>query len=149
MVQEVLSNTPIVKGLTDEELDILLQTVSQKHFCADKIIIEEGSVGQDLFILLSGKVRIETRIPSGVTEQQTLYTIFPGEVFGEFSFVDGTPRSASVISEEECSVLILNYDDFQKMARKHTHLALRFMENIANILIERIRNVNLEYRNAY
>ncbi len=148
MVEEILKNTPIAKNLTNEEVRILSQTVHRRTYWAGETIIEEDSGGRDVFILISGKVRVETAIPGKHEGKQTLYTIMQGEVFGEFSFIDGTPRSATIISDEECEVMILSYSEFKNMAKKHTHLALALMENIAKMLTERIRNINLEFRNS-
>lgn len=148
MLREILKNTPIAKNLTNEEVNILLRVAQKRTYWIGETIIEEDSVGRDVFILISGKVRVETAIPGEHEDKQILYTILPGEVFGEFSFIDGTPRSATIISDEECEVIILSYTEFKTMAKEHTHLALTLMENIAKMLTERIRNINLEFRNS-
>ncbi|GAC1607176.1 MAG: hypothetical protein NVS3B2_15890 [Ramlibacter sp.] len=65
----------------------------------NSVIINEGDVGESLFILLQGKLRVYATDDSG--REITYSNIDAGDYFGEMS-LDGGPRSASVITLEPC-----------------------------------------------
>ncbi|MFX8156667.1 cyclic nucleotide-binding domain-containing protein, partial [Acinetobacter baumannii] len=63
------------------------------------VLIDEGSVGDNLYLILSGSLRAYSCDARG---REITYGVYgPGEYVGEMS-LDGGPRSASVITEEAC-----------------------------------------------
>jgi CRP/FNR family cyclic AMP-dependent transcriptional regulator len=75
-----------------------------KHFRKDQRLIEEGTLGDTLFIILSGRLRAFSADDRG---REIVYGIYgPGEYLGEMS-LDGGPRSASVVAQEAavCAVI--------------------------------------------
>jgi len=61
------------------------------------LLIQEGDLGDTLFIIVSGRVKA---FSSGERDREIVYGVYgPGEYFGEMS-MDGGPRSASVITLE-------------------------------------------------
>jgi CRP/FNR family transcriptional regulator, cyclic AMP receptor protein len=97
-----------------EALRLLAQRGELKRYRKGHRLIEEGELGDTLFIILAGRVRvygsnesISTGSNNGTTEREITYgTYGVGDYFGEMS-LDGGPRSASVETLEatECSVI--------------------------------------------
>jgi CRP/FNR family transcriptional regulator, cyclic AMP receptor protein len=68
------------------------------------LIIEEGSHGDTLYLLLRGRVKA---FSSDARGREVTYGVYgAGDYFGEMS-LDGGPRSASVIAEEACVCAVL------------------------------------------
>jgi CRP/FNR family cyclic AMP-dependent transcriptional regulator len=84
-------------------LNPMLQPLAQRgairNYKKNSVIINEGDVGESLFILLQGRVKVYATDDSG--REITYGNIDAGDYFGEMS-LDGGPRSASVITVEPC-----------------------------------------------
>ena len=80
-------------------LQPLAQRGAIRNYKKNSVIINEGDVGESLFILLQGRVKVYATDDSG--REITYGNIDAGDYFGEMS-LDGGPRSASVITVEPC-----------------------------------------------
>ena len=68
------------------------------------LIIEEGSQGDTLYLLLAGRVKA---FSSDARGREIVYGVYgPGDYFGEMS-LDGGPRSASVMADSACTCSVL------------------------------------------
>lgn len=87
-----------------EPLRLLAQRGEVKHFARHHRLIEEGTLGDTLFIILAGRLRAYSADERG---REIVYGVYgPGEYLGEMS-LDGGPRSASVAALEPsvCAVI--------------------------------------------
>jgi len=66
---------------------------------ANQVIIEEGSKGDWVYVVLEGQVKVKKRTPKGLV---VIDTLSEGELFGEIAFLEGeeADRSATVIAAE-------------------------------------------------
>jgi CRP/FNR family transcriptional regulator, cyclic AMP receptor protein len=73
--------------------------VEETVYADGKVVIEEGSVGSWVYLILEGKAKVKKRTPRGMV---TIDTLKKGEIFGEMVFLQGRKgaRSASVIAAE-------------------------------------------------
>ncbi len=71
----------------------LAQLGTPCEFARKSLVIKEGEVGEALFVLLSGRIRIFAQDPDG--HRFVIGSYGPGTLFGEGS-LDGGPRTASV-----------------------------------------------------
>ena len=77
----------------------LAQRGAIRNYKKNSVIINEGDIGESLFILLQGRVKVYATDDTG--REITYGNIDAGDYFGEMS-LDGGPRSASVITLEAC-----------------------------------------------
>ena len=78
---------------------------TQRNYKKNSVIINEGEVGESLFVLLQGEVKVYATDESG--REITYGTIEAGDYFGEMS-LDGGPRSASVITLAPCVCCVVS-----------------------------------------
>ncbi len=89
----------IFSRLDVSEID-LLTTLSQSIvFEKDQLIFSEGSLGESVYFIMDGEVRISKFFP-GVGEE-ALVVLKKGDFFGEMAFLDPSPRSAYAISNKK------------------------------------------------
>jgi len=134
----MLRNIPLFAGLSDEELEILANSLGKRTFGKGMIIFHKDSPGQTLYIIESGKVRTFILSESGQEISVNIYG--PGDIFGEMALLDGLPRSAGAVTLEKTVTLTLQRDDFLPFLHVHPRLAL----NIIEVLCARLR-----YTTAY
>ncbi len=106
--------------------------VNEIQFQDGDYIFKEGSYGDWIYVILSGQVEIAKYCRG---KKVTIETLKEGEVFGEMSFVDRTPRSASAVAKGKVSIGIL---DRNLLDNEYNRLSqdLRF---VFKALVKRLR----------
>jgi extracellular factor (EF) 3-hydroxypalmitic acid methyl ester biosynthesis protein len=120
--------------LTLAERDRLLKYGHEQHFEAGDVILRERHQSCAIFVLLCGRVAVEKdQLGDGVT----LDELRPGAVFGEVSFLDGSPPSASIVALEPVDVFVL--DQLDTLLAADPAVASGFYRSIAALLARRLR----------
>ena len=103
-----------------------------RQFPKQTVLIHEGDVGDSLYIIVSGKVKVYASSAAG--REVVLGFRGAGEYVGEMS-LDGSPRSASVITAEPTTCAIVTRAQFQVFLADHPEVAKHLIET----LIRRVR----------
>jgi len=98
-------------------------------------IVVEGSLGDALFLILSGQVAVH-RGP------QTFATLQSGEFFGEMSLVEPAPRSASVTAMSASFLFRLPHDQLRDLISDDPNAASILLVQVVKTLSERLRRAN-------
>ncbi len=106
-----------------------------KNYKDGSIIFEENSIGKEMYVILSGQVKV---IKEKDSVETTLATLEEGEFFGEMSLFDNFPRSATVMAIGDVKLLEINQKDFLKKISKDPSIAFRMLE----IMSQRIRQTD-------
>lgn len=147
-IVEILRQTALVEELTDTELRKIVPICREHRFPAGSEIFAEASKGRELYIVCDGRVSIEVALPDRLVRQtERLATALPGMVFGEFSLVDGSPRSAMARALDDAIVLEIASEDLQKTMEANPRIGYIIMRNLATVLCARLRSTNLWLRN--
>jgi CRP/FNR family transcriptional regulator/CRP/FNR family cyclic AMP-dependent transcriptional regulator len=129
----LLRNVPFFASLSDQELEVLADSLGKRTFGKGMIIFHKGSPGQTMYIIESGKVRIFILSESGQEISVNIYG--PGDVFGELALLDGLPRSAGAVAMEKTVTFTLHRDDFLR----HLEASPRMARSIMEVLSTRVR----------
>jgi serine/threonine protein phosphatase PrpC/CRP-like cAMP-binding protein len=134
---EVLHKMPLFRHLTYQELVRVMNITKVKQYNVDEEVVAEGADGDELFIVLTGKVRVESA-------KAKIAELGPGEHFGEMALVDKAPRSADIIASEPSSLLSIKRRDFFDIIRKDHPIAVKLLWSFLGVLTERLRNTSRE-----
>ena len=118
--------------LQEEALRRIAASGVVRQFSKQTVLIHEGDVGDSLYIIVSGKVRVYASSAAG--REVVLGFRGPGEYVGEMS-LDGSPRSASVITAEPTTCAIVTRVQFQEFLAANPEVAKHLIET----LIRRVR----------
>lgn len=147
-VVEILRQTPLAEGLTDEELQAIAPFCRERRVATGHEIFAEASRGRELYIVCDGRVSLEVTLPDRLVHQtERLATAVPGMVFGEISLVDGSPRSAAARALEDSALLEITSDDLRRVMDAQPRIGYIIMRNLATVLSARLRSTNLWLRN--
>jgi len=111
-------------------------------------IFKEGDVGNEMYVIQSGKVNITKRARD---QEKLLVTLGPGAFFGEMAIINNKPRSASAVVEESARLLVIGPKTFDAMIRGNSEIAVRMIKILAQRLQEadeQIENLMLKDHNS-
>lgn len=117
----------------DEAAIIELATSAKRRaWEAGTLLFQRGDAGDYLLALISGRVRLSMSTQAG--KELVLRHLGPGDVVGEFSLIDGQPRSADATVVAPSSGLILQRDSFLRAASRHAKLGLSLAQHLCQLL---------------
>ena len=97
---ERLRKINLFDGVPREALEAIASITDEQSAPAGTLLFAHGDVGDRLFLIVEGKIRISRDIP-GMGEE-ALAVLRPGNYFGEMSLIDDAPRSATAMCHEKC-----------------------------------------------
>ena len=107
-----LRRVSIFSSMTLEQIRVLTVHLEEQHFLASEVILREGDFSQELYIIVSGKVRFVKDY--GKPQEHTLNILEAGDFFGEMAIFENAPRSATAVAIEEAELLMLSPDKFKQ-----------------------------------
>jgi CRP/FNR family transcriptional regulator, cyclic AMP receptor protein len=117
--------------------EALLQSIAARggvrRYAAQTVIITEGDTSDQLFIILSGRVKVYTGNEAG--KELVIAIHGPGEYIGELA-LDGRARSASVMTLEASTFSVVTGANLRDFVASHPDFAL----NLIQKLIWRVRH---------
>jgi CRP/FNR family cyclic AMP-dependent transcriptional regulator len=131
---DALRHVPMFSSLDDDSLSALARHCRRRIFRANQSIFNEGDPGHSLYVIVFGRVNIQTSTSAG--EVVHIATRVPGEQFGELSLIDQKPRMADAITADESILLILERDAFMRCIKASPAIALGVMSSLADRLRE-------------
>jgi CRP/FNR family transcriptional regulator, cyclic AMP receptor protein len=134
--REFLKSVPLFSRMGEASLDAILRLTRRKRFRKDEVIFHEKEVGDSLFVILHGRVKVAIFGDDG--KEVTLSILSEGDFFGEISLLDSEPRSATIIAEEECELLSLQRDDFMRAIEQDSGMSASLIQ----VLATRLRKAN-------
>ena len=133
---QTLKAVPFFTQLSDRELDVVRAVATEKGYPKNAVVLTEGEMGDSLFMIQSGKVKVFIGDEDG--REITLKILGPGDFFGEMSMIDKQPRSASVTTIEAATFLVLSHAAFERCVEQ----APRIANMVMRVLAQRVREAD-------
>ncbi len=102
-------------------------------FHEGNVIFEQGTMGNTLGYLISGKVWVFLNY--GEPEQFALDEFGPGEGFGEMSAFNGVPRAVSVVALKDSEVQEITEEELPAFIEAHPDFVVRLLKSISKRLL--------------
>ena len=135
-LERLAERSPLFRALEAPARTDLLHLGRARHFDSGTIIMQEGSPGGSMMILLKGSVRISLLTPAG--KRLIIGDLMRGEVLGEMAMFDGGLRSADVKAISNCDMLVFERRDVIPFLEHHPETCMRMVET----LCRRLRRAN-------
>ena len=126
--KSVLKRVPLFSKIEDKELEKITEISHLKKYRKDEDIFSEGEVGDALYILVSGVVKIFRTSSDG--RIKTLALLQKGDFLGEMALLEREIRSANVRAVEDAEMLVINRGDFEESLTSNPRIAFRIMETL-------------------
>lgn len=127
-----LRQVPIFSNLAPEDLDSIAAIAAERAWTRGENICREGEIGDELFVIVAGAVKIAKQTNG---ELRTLRTLQAGEQIGELAILREQPRSASAIAEDaNVRALVIRGDALKAILRDRPEVAMAMLASLAQRL---------------
>lgn len=133
------SDHPLFRYLTEAERERVESIGEVKRIAEGAFLIRAGEIDSTLFAIEDGHLDI-IGIDDGV--QKVFATVGPGDVLGEVSFIDDSPRAVSVRAGEESVVRAWDKRTLSEALAFDPQLLAKFAVAMSELLVERLRDVS-------
>lgn len=121
--RQLLLNIEFLQDLEDADLNKLVDALHPKPFSKDQVLVKKGDVGDVLYVIQEGKVKV-TDIELGHTTYQD-QTLGAGDYFGERALVTAEPRAANCIAATDGIALTIDSETFLEVVGDYARLVLK------------------------
>lgn len=137
MNPELVRSAPLFAGLSTWEARKVVLLGQLKTTPAGTLVIQKGDAGDDMYMVITGRMRAFDRQPDG--GEKVLAEFPPGAVFGEMAVVSRETRSAYVVAVEDTEILRLDFAALERIRRRFPYTGAKLFRNLAHILAGRLR----------
>lgn len=134
--ERILRCVDFIAALPPEALASLIERSRFQRYSNGEVVIRQGDAGDELFIVDRGQVAISRSAGNG--DDVELARLGPGEFFGEMSLTTGERRTATVRTQSECELLVVDKAALHEVLERSPELAQTISEIVA------LRQVALE-----
>jgi signal transduction histidine kinase len=126
-----LRQIPLFADLSEEDLEQLYQMAEMVSIPAEQLVLREGDPGDSLYVVLDGELEVTKRQGS----QDVLLAVYePGQFFGEMALLEQAPRSASVRTLRESTLLVISQAAFQTLLSCSVSAPLKVLHTVTSRL---------------
>jgi CRP-like cAMP-binding protein len=112
-----------------------------RDYQKDSMIFSEGENGDELYIIKKGSVKIVKIVDSN---EVLLAVLKNGDIFGEMALLESKPRAACAAAYEDCQVMVVNRNNFERMIVENPQMIAR----LTTLLAERIWSIYKQLANT-
>lgn len=123
-----INHLPFFKNFTKKHIKELLSVSKISKIPKGKKIVSEGEIDDTFYIIMSGKVAI-------TKDNKKLAAVGQGNCFGEMAYISGRARTATVVAETDCILLVISAPLLDNASKS---IQLLFLKNFALTLVDRL-----------
>ena len=138
MDSEVLEKSPLFQGMSNYQMRKAILISELNEFIEGELLVEQGTFGRSMYLLLSGTVDVSRRSKFKSTH---LATLKAGQIFGEVGYVKAIQRTADVQALSKVRALRFDRKRLKKDLKFFPNTVAKLNFNISCILGERLAEV--------
>jgi len=126
-----LRKSPLFQGLSDDELQQLMDNAKPISLRAGEVLMKQGDTGDSAFVVVKGIFEITKQSGQSVIKIDVRN---PGDVLGEMALLSQAPRSATVTSITDSETLCISQRAFEDLLSSSSTAALAVLHWVMNRL---------------
>ena len=115
-LENILKRVQVFQNAPEQFYKDLVPFLTSQSFAPDELIIEQGEMGSNMYVLGKGKVEV-------CKDDQILAVLEQGQIFGEMAIIYHEPRSASVRAKTSCQVFRLSRTAFETVVQSYPEVS--------------------------
>jgi len=133
-----LKTVRVFGEIDDIDLGELALRLRERSLKKGQVLFHEGDAGSEMFIIRRGAMIVSKPVTGKV--EQVLARMSVGDFFGEMTLFDREPRSATLQAETDATLLTLDRDSVEHLARNSPRAAAAVFRSLVHVFIERLRD---------
>lgn len=131
-MEDVVRKAPLFTALADDSATALKARMVEVKISKGQVLFNEGDSGDRLYIVTDGKIKLGIKSIDG--RENLLAVLGPGEMFGELSLFDPSPRTATATALTDAKLLGLGQEDLNLWLAEHPEVAKHLLRALAQRL---------------
>ncbi|MDY6850755.1 MAG: cyclic nucleotide-binding domain-containing protein [Thermodesulfobacteriota bacterium] len=144
---DFLKRIYIFQDLTSREIDLVTRIITPHKFSAGEIVMEEGVVGDSMYIIAEGEVQVYKALTMKFGDddfretEKTLSVLRADDyvVIGEMSLITEEERSATITALTGATLYRINREDFLELGRSNPELGFKVTLRLAELVSKRLK----------
>lgn len=133
----ILKAAALFKSFTDTGIQIVATIAQDKQIPAGAPLFVEDMIGDGLYVIATGRLRLVAKEPRGATIELT--HLGPGDSVGEAALLRAGPRLCSAFATTPSRVLEISRRDLAMLQRTKPQACLKLMMGVVDLIGERLR----------
>ena len=129
-----LRNVPLFNSCSNKELQTIARATDELTVPAGHVLTDQGQMGHEAFVIVDGSATVKRN-------GKKVATLGPGSVVGELSLLDHGPRTATVTTDSDTTVLVIEQRYFLGVLEDVPSLARKLLATLAG----RVREFDRQY----
>ena len=134
-----IEQSELVMGMTPAEVAVFTPCLRTRRFASGECVVRQGDAAHTLFLITQGVIAVH--LGKGASDRRVA-SFSAGMMVGGMAFIDGGPRSATLVAEGDVECVLLERSDFERLAVDHPGVHARLLRNIAISLAMKLRLAN-------
>lgn len=139
----LLRRVPLLADLSPSDLKRVAAIATEHHFLDGEIIFEQDEPGDEMYVVVSGEVRVLVRNENKGEKEVARRRI--GETVGEMSVISGNLRMASLVAAGDVHLLCLDRKSFEGLLRERPEVSLAVMRMLCDRLQQVTQRDDAQY----
>jgi CRP/FNR family transcriptional regulator, cyclic AMP receptor protein len=138
-VAQLVKGCPLFHEIYDNEVEQILSDCVVASYEKGDIIIKQGDTGTDICVILSGGADVlvaKDGLEHFITE------LGQGDLFGEMVLINETQRSANIVANQHCDILVIGQEDFYSYFKKKPKVFALMVLNVTRLVTKRLKASN-------
>jgi SulP family sulfate permease len=145
-VTSLVEAVSMFRGMGPIERRAIEGRMVQRVYPAGEVIVRAGDPSDALLLVMEGTASVLMHNPGAAPGKNVpdirLAGVRRGATIGEIGFLDGEPRSATVVAQDDVLISSITREAFDELSASHPHLVQRLLSNITVDLATRLRHTN-------
>jgi CRP-like cAMP-binding protein len=146
-LEPILTEQPLFRGLSTEDLRLLVGCASNVRFDADQMISREGEPANQFFLIREGKVALETFIPE--RGSVIIQTVGAGELLGWSWLIPPYRWRFDARAVERTRAIALDGQCLRAKCEENPRLGYELLKRVAGVFAERLLSTRLQLLDVY
>ena len=141
--KQALKECQTFSRLTDDKLEKVAEICSQEVYEVGATIFQAGSMAEEVFILVDGKVALQMEAPMGqlqLRKRVTVETVGNSELFGWSGMVEPYIYTLSAICLRTSTVLIINAQKLSSLLQEDKLIAYEVLQGLTSTISSRLHD---------
>ena len=131
---ESLRRVSLFSSCSNKDLEKIAKAGDEVTMTAGSLVVDQGQTGREAFVILKGSATVRRN-------GKKVATLGPGSVVGELSLLYHGPRTASVVADTDCVMLVISQRQFLGVLDSIPALSHKMLATLAG----RIRELDRQY----